>query len=90
MASVDKQMVALDKKIDELSDKAATATGDTKVRSDQAIADLKSQREAVRKEYKELKASTNDTWDRTKSAFQSAWQGLEKDYDKAVAKISSS
>jgi chromosome segregation ATPase len=90
LASMDKKMAELDAKIDKLEAKSATAEGDAKVRADQAIADLRSQREAVRKEYHELKASSQDAWDKTKAGFQSAWDSLVKTYDNAVAKMSSS
>jgi uncharacterized coiled-coil DUF342 family protein len=90
LASMDKKMTELDAKIDKLASKSADATGDAKVRADQALADLRSQRDAVRKEYDELKASTADTWQKTKAAFQSAWGSLVQSYDNAVSKLSSS
>jgi Skp family chaperone for outer membrane proteins len=90
LASMDKKMTDLDAKIDRLASQSATASGDAKLRADRALADLQAQRDAVRKEYKELKASTGDTWDKTKAAFQSAWDGLVKAYDDAASKLSSS
>ena len=90
LASMDKKMTELDAKIDKLANKAANETGDAKVRADQALADLRSQRAAVRKEYDELKSSTQDAWDKTKAGFQSAWDGLVKAYDDAVSKVTSS
>ena len=90
LASMDKKMTELDAKIDKLASKSADATGDAKVRADQALADLRSQRDAVRKQYDELKTSAGDTWDKTKAAFQSVWGNLVKSYDDAVSKISSS
>jgi hypothetical protein len=90
LASMDKKMSELDAKIDHLSDKAANATGDAKVRADQAVADLRAQRDAVRKEYDQLKASSEDAWVKTKATFRSAWDNLVKSYDNAVAEISSS
>ncbi len=88
LAQMDKRIAELDVKIDKLNAKSATATGDKKVREDEAIADLRSQREAVRKQYDELKASPHDSWDKTKAAFQSAWDSLQNSYDKAVSKMS--
>ena len=90
LASMDKKMTELDAKIDKLANKAADATGDAKIREDQALADLRSQREAVRKEYIDLKASSHEAWDKTKAGFQSAWDGLVKAYDNAVSKVTSS
>jgi hypothetical protein len=89
LASMDKDMVALDAKIDKLANKSANATGDAKVRADQALADLQSQRDAVRKQYDKLKLSVQDAWDTTKAGFQSAWDGLVKAYDDTAAKLSS-
>jgi uncharacterized protein YukE len=86
---MDKDMVALDAKIDKLANKSANATGDAKVRADQALADLQSQRDAVRKQYDKLKLSGQDAWDTTKAGFQSAWDGLVKAYDDTAAKLSS-
>jgi peptidoglycan hydrolase CwlO-like protein len=88
LAQMDKKTAELDAKIAKLEEKEATATGDRKLREDEAIADLKSQREALRKNYADLKASTHDTWDKTKAAFQSAMDNLQNSYDKAVSKIS--
>jgi peptidoglycan hydrolase CwlO-like protein len=90
LASMDKKMTELDAKIDRLASQSASATGDAKIRADQALADLQSQRDAVRKEYNELKASTGDAWDKTKAAFQSAWNSLVKTYDDAASRLSSS
>lgn len=90
LASMDRKMAELDAKIDKLEAKSATAEGDARIRADQALADLRAQREAVRKEYSELKASSSDTWDKTKAGFQSAWDSLVKTYDNAVAKLGSS
>jgi hypothetical protein len=90
LASMDKKMTELDAKIDKLASKSADAVGDAKVRADQALADLRSQREAVRKQYDTLKASSQGAWDQTKAGFQSAWDSLVKSYDNAVAKITSS
>jgi hypothetical protein len=90
LASMDKNMSELDAKIDKLASQAANATGDAKVREDQALADLRSQRDAVRKDYDQLKASSGDVWEKTKAGFQSAWDSLEKSYDNAVAKVTSS
>jgi hypothetical protein len=52
LASMDKKMAELDAKIDRLASQSATASGDAKLRADRALADLQSQRDAVRKEYK--------------------------------------
>ncbi len=90
LASMDKQMAELDAKIDKLASKSATATGDAKVRDDMALTELRTQREAVRKEYDQLKAASGDAWDKTKAGFQSAWDGLVKSYDNAVAKLNAS
>ncbi len=90
LASMDKKMTELDAKIDKLASQAANAAGDAKVREDQALADLRSQRDAVRKEYDHLKASSGDAWEKTKAGFQSAWDSLVKSYDNAVTKITSS
>jgi hypothetical protein len=89
LASMDKKMTDLDAKIDKLSSQAGNATGDAKVREDQALATLRTQRDTVRKDYDQLKASTGDTWDKTKASFQSAWNSLVKTYDDAVAKVTS-
>jgi hypothetical protein len=90
LASMDKKMTQLDAKIAKLETKSADAAGDAKVRADQALADLRSQRDAVRKQYDELKLSTADAWEKTKAAFQSAWGNLVKAYDNAVSKVTTS
>jgi hypothetical protein len=87
VASMDKRMVEMDVKIDRLASKAANATGDAKAKADQALADLRPQRDAVKKQYDDLKASGQDVWTKTKAGFQSAWDGLVKAYDNTAAKI---
>lgn len=69
LASMDKKMTELDAKIDKLASKSADAVGDAKVRADQTLADLRSQRDALRKEYDQLKASGQDAWDNTKGCI---------------------
>jgi hypothetical protein len=90
LADMDKRMSELDAKIDKLANKSAEATGDAKARADQELANLRAQRDVVRKQYDDLKSSTHEAWDKTKAGFQSAWDSLEKSYDNAVSKISSS
>jgi Skp family chaperone for outer membrane proteins len=90
LATVDKKMAELDAKIDRLEAKTASAEGAAQAKAHQALADLRARREALRKEYSELKASSQDSWDKTKADFQSSWNSLIKTYDKTVEKISSS
>ena len=78
LATMDKKMAELDAKINDLSTKAANATGDAKANTDRALADLRFERDAVRKQYDELKASGQEGWDKTKATFQSAWDSLVK------------
>ncbi len=90
LASMDKKMADLDAKIDRLANKSGNAAGDAKLREDQALAELRAQREAVRKDYDDLKASTHEGWVKTRTSFQSAWDNLVKAYDNVVAKATSS
>jgi len=89
LADMDRRMTELDAKIDKLAKKSADAMGDAKVRDDQELANLRAQRDAVRKEYDDLKSSTHEAWDKTKASFQSAWDSLVKSCDNAASRISS-
>lgn len=89
LATVDKKLAELDAKIDKLSAKADAASGDAKARYEQTVSDLRAQRDAIRKQYDQmkLKQDSQEAWDKTKAAFQTGWDNLEHAYDVAAAKI---
>jgi uncharacterized coiled-coil DUF342 family protein len=83
IAEMDKQRTDFDAKINELATKSADFQGDAKADADKTLASLRQQRDALNKEFDELKSSTGDAWDKTKAAFQSGWDDMEAAYDKA-------
>jgi TolA-binding protein len=87
VAASQKKIHELDAKIDELSARSANLKDDSKVKEDQALADLRVQREKLNSKFDDLKMSTQDGWDKTKIAFSDAWDKVEKAYDDAKAKI---
>jgi hypothetical protein len=51
---------------------------------------LRADRDIVKAKYDDMTASSGDTWGKTKAAFQAAWADVEKGYDDAKAKFTSS
>jgi hypothetical protein len=86
----DQKIKDLNTEIDELSQKAAALSGDAKVQANKALDVLRADRDIVKTKYEDMKASSGETWDRTKAAFQAAWGDVEKAYDDAKAKFNSS
>src|SRR5258708_5014065 len=64
LGTIKSKMKDLDGKIDELAKKSGTYKDDAKVQADKALAGLREQREAVGKKYDELKASSQETWEK--------------------------
>ena len=87
LSQTDRRMKALDAKIDELSAKEAALDGDARADADKALAELRSQRDAARRKYDDLKQATGDAWEKAKAGFADAWDGVERDYDKVKAKF---
>jgi len=88
LASIDKRMNELDAKIDSLAAKSSSdLSTEAKARRDQALANLRADRDTVRQQYDKLKISSADAWDKTKADFQTAWDKLAKAYDDAAAKV---
>jgi chromosome segregation ATPase len=87
IAATDKKLAELDAKIDRLSASIADAADDAKVEIKKEIADLRTQRDAVRKQYDQLKGVNQDLWDKTKADFQQGWDKLVRTYDDTAAKI---
>jgi hypothetical protein len=70
----------LDKKLNELKDRAAKATGDEKAKLDAKVAEATAKREAVVKKHEALKTAAADKWE---AARTEATAALEE-YRKAV------
>jgi hypothetical protein len=89
MAATNKKIKELDAEIDELSQKAAGLKDDAKVQANKAIDVLRADRDIVKQKYDDMNAPGGE-WDKTKAAFQAAWADVEKAYDDAKAKFTSS
>jgi TolA-binding protein len=72
------------KKINELKDKAQTATGDARTKIESTIATLKTQQEAAGKKLQELRSSTGAAWGEMKTGMSKAVDELHKAYDDAA------
>jgi TolA-binding protein len=72
------------KKINELKDKAQTATGDARSKIESTIATLKVQQEAAGKKLQELRSSTGAAWGEMKTGMGKAVDELHKAYEDAA------
>jgi len=72
------------KKINELKDKAQSATGDARAKIESTIATLKVQQEAAGKKLQELRSSTGAAWGEMKTGMSKAVDELHKAYEDAA------
>jgi hypothetical protein len=72
------------KKINELKDKAQSATGDARTKIDSAITTLKAQQESAGKKLDELRSSTGAAWGEMKTGLSKAVDDLSKAYNDAA------
>lgn len=87
LAAMDQKRKDLDTEIDALSQKVSNLKDDAKTEANKALASLRDERDVVSKKYEQLKNAGADAWDKTKSAFQSAWDDLVVATDKLKAKF---
>jgi hypothetical protein len=74
----------ISKKINELKDKAQTATGDARAKIDSTITTLKAQQETATKKLQELRSSTGAAWGEMKTGMSKAVDELHKAYEDAA------
>ena len=72
------------KKINELKDKAQSATGDARTKIESTIATLKTQQDAAGKKLQELRSSTGAAWGEMKTGMSKAADDLRKAYEDAA------
>lgn len=68
----------LDKKFNELKDRAAKATGDEKAKLDAKVADATAKREAFVKKHDALKAAAADKWEAARTEATAALEEYRK------------
>lgn len=78
---------ALSKKIEELRERAKTATGDAATRYQSVIAELQSKMDATRKKLKEVGSAGSGAWNEMKTSFDKAMSDLNKAFDEAFGKF---
>jgi len=77
----------LEVKIKELEAKASRASGETKVKAQQQIDELKQKRDQAQKKLAELKEASAASWDAAKTGFADAYRDLRQAYDKAAGEF---
>jgi phage shock protein A len=70
------EMVALDKTIDNLEERADKAEGERQVELRKEIAGLRTKYEQMERKLDELKAASGDTWASAKLSAEEAWNDL--------------
>lgn len=89
VAKTETKLRELDARIVELTAKTGTVKDDAKAEADQLMAALRQQRSEVDKQLKTLKESSKEMWTDAKAAFETAFDELQKAYEKTKAKFSS-
>jgi len=77
----------LDKKIDELKEKAAEVKGEAKAAFAKEMAELHKKQKIAKKEWERVKRATANTWEKAKAGMDTAIQEVENAYDKAVSRF---
>jgi len=83
MASASADLDALDQKIKELSDKAATANDSVKADAQTKIQGLRDKRAALDKKLDGVKNATEADWNDTKTAFQNSYDDVKNSLKQA-------
>ena len=83
--SINRMLVALDKRIAELEAELSENWDDmssaARERSQESLASLREQRERVQSWYNELKASSASAWERAKKGFSDAYEALSEQWN---------
>ncbi|MCL5097621.1 MAG: hypothetical protein M1608_08850 [Candidatus Omnitrophica bacterium] len=87
-AAVQKQLNAMDTDIAGLESKASKLTAQARTKADQALVELRAQRDVVAKKLDELKAAGQEDWKKAQSGLDEAWQKLQKTYEQAKQNFS--
>ncbi len=77
---LDKELRQLDRKLDELKEKAIALGKESKERIDQEIEQLRKKQEAANKKLDELKSASSKAWEKVRKEADSAMEELEKLY----------
>lgn len=77
----------LSAKIEQYKIQADKATGDLKVKLNNALADLESKRQAAQDKLAELQSSGSKTWARMKAGLDAALEALQASYDRATKQL---
>ena len=87
VATGKKLIAETDKKIDEVSKQAKTATGETKKAHEANMKELQEKKKAAQDELTKLGKASAEVWDATKTGFHNAGKALSESADKAVAAV---
>ncbi|HKI69645.1 MAG TPA: hypothetical protein VKA67_08655 [Verrucomicrobiae bacterium] len=87
VATAEKEMQAIDAKINALAQKSQSYTNAAKTEAEAALAQLRQQRDTAARKLEELKAAGQDNWQDAKAGINSALEQLEQTYDTLKAKF---
>ena len=77
VAKANDDLAAMDQKIQNLSDKAASASDAAKANLQSDMQDLKAKRATLDQKLTDVKNSTADNWDSAKSAFENGYDDVK-------------
>jgi hypothetical protein len=84
------KLTELDKKMKELSLEAKKAEGSTQAEMNRLYEDFKKQQAAAKNSLEELRKSTNESWDKSKTGMDKALENLNALYERSKAKAKES
>lgn len=83
VAGAENRLKQLDAQIDELAKKSEGLKEDAKLQTDQALAELRAQRDKLDVKFAQLKQSGDKAWKELKAGFEMAMNDLEQAFENA-------
>lgn len=77
---VEAELKELDARIEDLSEQAEKASGETREALDRSLEELEVQRQAARKKLKQMMSTSDNVWEELKTGTQAAGREVKKTY----------
>lgn len=83
VAKAQSDLDALDQKIQQFTNQAATVAGNAKADAQAKVQELRDKRGTLNQKLTDVKNATSDTWDKTKTAFNDAYDDVKSSLARA-------
>jgi peptidoglycan hydrolase CwlO-like protein len=80
-----KEMAGVQKKLNDLKEKAAQAQADLKVKLNNEVGDLQKKSDDLQKKLQDMESATGKAWKDLKSEIDAAVTSLQKDFDEVTS-----